>query len=88
MSPELETLDQLLGGDLPLVVIATLYPTPEAFDKGIQGLLSSGDVLLFDSDGNQIPAWQWREVFSPSLQTGQVIRFRLRITPKGAKRIG
>jgi hypothetical protein len=41
--PELETLDQLLGGDMPLTVIATLYSTPDAFRKGVQGLLSCGD---------------------------------------------
>ena len=31
MSPELETLDQLLGGDLPLTVIRKLFPDAERF---------------------------------------------------------
>jgi len=37
-SPELETLDQLIGGDMPLTVIAKLYSTPDAFFKGVRGL--------------------------------------------------
>src|SRR6516162_6958108 len=88
LSPELETLDQLLGGDLPLTVIATLYSTPEAFHKGVQGLLSCGDVLLLDTDGNALPEWRWREVFAPSSEAALLGHFRLRVTPQGAKRIG
>jgi len=36
-SPELETLDQLAGGDLSLAVVASFYPGHEAFKKGILG---------------------------------------------------
>jgi len=48
-APELETLDQLLGCDMPLTVIAKLYSSAEAFRKGVTGLLSCGDVLLLDA---------------------------------------
>jgi hypothetical protein len=41
-SPELETLDQLLGGDLPLTTIRELYPNDAAFLQGVLGLLKSG----------------------------------------------
>jgi hypothetical protein len=40
MSPELETLDQLLGSDLPLEVIAKLFPSEEDFGQGVLGPLS------------------------------------------------
>ena len=59
-APELETLDQLLGGDMPLTVIAKLYSSPEAFRTGIRGLLSCVDVLLLDTEGNGVPTWRWR----------------------------
>lgn len=62
-APELETLDQLLGGDMPLTVIAKLYSSPESFRTGIGGLLACGDVLLLEANGNAIPSWRWREVF-------------------------
>jgi hypothetical protein len=63
-SPELETLDQLLGGDLPLEVISKLFLSREAFDKSILGLLSGGDVVLVTLSGDEVPDWRWRKVFS------------------------
>ena len=86
-APELETLDQLLGGDMPVAVIAKLYSAPEAFQAGIKALLSCGDVLLLDTEGNAVPAWRWREVFDLS-SAEQLGQFQLRLTPQGAKRIG
>jgi len=79
-APELETLDQLIGSDMPLTVIATLYSTAEAFHQGVQGLLSCGDVLLMDADGNAVPEWRWREIFAPGVPTQQLGQFRLRVT--------
>jgi dihydroxyacid dehydratase/phosphogluconate dehydratase len=86
--PELETLDQLQGDDLPLTVIATLYSSPEAFRKGVLGLLVCGDVLLLDAEDNAVPKWRWREIFAPSSEIEQLGHFRLRLTSQGAKRIG
>ena len=86
--PELETLDQLQARDLPLTVIATLYATPEAFRKGVTGLLFCGDVLLLDGEDNAVPKWQWRDIFAPSYESEQLGHFRLRLTSQGAKRIG
>jgi hypothetical protein len=37
MSPELETLDQLLCGELKLRIIASLFATTEAFERGVLG---------------------------------------------------
>jgi hypothetical protein len=85
-APELETLDQLLGGDMPLTVVAKLYSSPEAFQTGIKGLLSCGDVLLLDTEGNAVPAWRWREVFDLS-SAENLGQFRLHVTPQGAKRV-
>lgn len=83
MSPELETLDQLLGGDLPLQVIAGLYPDDARFVYGLSGLLGSGEVLLVRADGAELPEWQWqKELAAP---TTDVL---VRITQAGARRIG
>ena len=51
MSPELETLDQLLCEALPLRTIRGLFPTTEAFNTAMQWMLSCGDVRLFDDKG-------------------------------------
>jgi len=45
-SAELETLDQMLGGDLRLEAISKLFPSSGAFEQGVLGLLSCGDVVL------------------------------------------
>jgi len=87
-APELETLDQLLGSDMPLTVIAKLYASAEAFCKGVLGLLSCGDVLLLDADGNPVPTWRWREILAPSPEAEQLGHFQLRVTPQGAKKVG
>ena len=45
-SPEMETLDQLIGADFTLSVIRDFYPSDIPFLKGVHGLLSGGDVRL------------------------------------------
>jgi hypothetical protein len=85
-SPELETLDQLLGGDMPLAVVRKLFPTADSFVRGVTGLLSGGDVRLVDCDGQELPRWRWREVLdeTSAISTG----VRLGLTEQGARKIG
>ena len=45
-SSEMETLDQLMGGDMPLKVIRSVFPSAADFSRGIGGLLTNGDVRL------------------------------------------
>jgi len=85
MSPELETLDQLLGGDLPLGTLRKLYPDSGSFNRGIIGLLDNGDVHLLAPDGSEVPNWRWRDVFGDQPGVGQ--DFVLRLTDKGEARI-
>lgn len=81
MSPELETLDQLLGGDMPLPVIRQLYADQSSYEAGIIGLLSGGDVRLLHAS-QEIPRWQWKS----ALQT-LVDQCTLSITTQGVERI-
>jgi hypothetical protein len=81
MSPELETLDQLLGGDMPLAVIRTVYPDLNRFTGGMMGLLKDGQVRLFEG-GVEVSSWRWREALSGSLAD-----FRVQITDKGITQI-
>jgi hypothetical protein len=87
MSPELETLDQLLGGDLPLVVIQSLYPDFDAFRRGVCGLLSNGDAKLIEQDGNQAQEWRWIELFAEASDPEKFQALKLSITPQGTRRI-
>jgi hypothetical protein len=87
MTPELETLDQLVGGDLPLKIIRGLYPDAEAFRRGVLGLLSCGDVLLLMIDRTEVPKWRWRELFVEGMVMDELGNMRLTITDQGARRI-
>lgn len=86
MSAELETLDQLLGGDLPLQIIRDLYPDDETFAKSLQALLRNGDVRLL-MDGVEVPQWRWRELNDRSQLMLELPRFRLAATDQGARRV-
>lgn len=83
MSPELETLDLLQGGDLPLTVIRGRFTTHEAFTRGVRGLLVCGDVKLVHS-GVEVPEHEWdRHLTNVETQDGPIIA----LTEQGAKRI-
>jgi hypothetical protein len=87
MSSELETLDQLLGGDLSLAAVRTVYPDAEAFLRGIVGLLATGDVLLYSNEGLELPDWQWRELFRDQSILDRLPTLNLKITKQGISRI-
>lgn len=87
MSPELETLDQLLGGDLSLSVILDIYPDTDGFLRGVYGLLNSGDVLLLERD-TVVPEWRWRELCANGNILDILKAATLSITEQGAKKIG
>ena len=86
MSPELETLDQLLGGELPLAIIRPLYRTQEEFQQGIYGLLSAGDILLVAADAAPVPQWRWRKLLNPAATT-DLESLKVQITDQGARMI-
>ena len=86
-SPELETLDQLLSGELSLTALRTVYPNDDAFVRGLRGLLVSGDVLLLTPEKNKVPDWQWEEAFRRGITHSEMKDYYLSITPQGARRI-
>jgi hypothetical protein len=85
VSPELETLDQLLGGNMLLSQIRALYPDGARFARGLSGLLHAGEVRLLAEDSTELPQWRWREVLAnPDSLEG----VRVDITGAGVRRIG
>ncbi len=86
MSAELETLDQLLGGDLSLKVVRGFYPDDKAFVIAIHAMLRNGDVQLL-SDGAEVPRWRWRELFESGPVTQELLQFKLTVTDQGASRV-
>jgi hypothetical protein len=85
MSPELETLDQLLGGDMSLTIVRELFENQERFARAIAAMLDAGEVRLVDSDGTELPRWRWREVIAGDTEGADL---RLSITDAGERRVG
>jgi len=85
MSPELETLDQLIGAPMPLPMIRRLYPDFRAFASGILAMLRCGDVQLLDDSG-EVPHWRWTQILARD-DDGRLAQFRLDLTPRGASKI-
>jgi hypothetical protein len=88
MSPELEILDQLVGGDLPLTVIRGLFGDDERFVRALLAMLDAGEVQLLAADGTEFARWQWRAVLIPSSFTTAMNGSRVAITKVGGRRIG
>jgi hypothetical protein len=86
-SPELETLDQLLGGDLTLDVIRRGWPDDARFLVGVKGLVSSGDVLLLTRDGGEVATWRWRQLFDDKSVLAELSGFCLRLTNQGSAKV-
>ena len=86
MSLELEVLDQLQGGDLPLPTIRTLFADEESFNRAISGLVRSGDVRLL-TDGFVVPAWRLRELFADSDSHLHRPPLTVQLTDQGGRRI-
>lgn len=83
MSDELELLDQLLGGDLPLTVVVRLFSDRQHFERAVLAMLRAGDLRLLDHDGDAVPSWQWQQ----NLAASELDGLRLDIATQGAKRI-
>ncbi len=84
MSPEMETLDQLLGGDMTLTLVRGLFENRERFVRAIAAMLDAGEVSLVDSDGTVLPRWLWRGVLAGEPEGAEL---RLSITDAGARRV-
>jgi hypothetical protein len=86
MSPELETLDQLLGGDLTLAIVRGLFETDERFVRAVLAMLDAGEIRLY-ANGVEVPRWRRRDMLSAPGQSG-LAEPRLTITEAGARRVG
>lgn len=83
MSPELETLDQLSGGDMPLPLVRQLYPDSARFVRGLSALLQSGDVRLVEEGGAD--QWRWQEMLADPNTWNSL---QVSLTTVGARRMG
>ena len=88
MTPELEVLEQVIDSDLPLSVIARLFPGLDHCVRAIGAMLDAGDVRVVDPYGQAVPSWRWHELQETKALWSDGTQYRLAITDAGAKRIG
>jgi hypothetical protein len=82
----LETLDQLLGGEMPLRVMRRVFRNDDNFLEGIAALVRAGDIVL-RSEGEEVPRWRLRELFDQRGILSELEGFTLDLTKQGAGRI-
>jgi hypothetical protein len=82
MSPELEMLDQLLGGDLPVAVVRSFFDDDQRFVHAALVMLNAREIKLLDEDGTDIPKWKWSEILKSNAGNP-----RIQITDGGITRI-
>ncbi|OAI53634.1 hypothetical protein AYO47_04370 [Planctomyces sp. SCGC AG-212-M04] len=88
MSPELETLDQLLGGDLPLSTIRLIFGDDRRFVRSISAMLNDGQVTLRTTVGKSIERWQWcRLLQNLTAAAAAAASHWLSLTEVGARRL-
>jgi len=87
MTPEIEVLDQLLGGDLPLNVIAGLFPSLSLCQTALSSMVLDGQVNVLDPSGSVIPAWRLRELWAECESWRAGTEYRVTVTDEGARRV-
>lgn len=86
-SSEMETLDQLLGGEKALSIIRQLYSSDESFTRGVLALLRNGDVRLLEPSRAEVAEWRWRSLFEEGEVLTALSSFALDVTPAGAAKV-
>jgi hypothetical protein len=87
VTPELEVLDQLLGGDMPLDVLARLFPDTGRFAHAFSKMIQAGEVRLADATGKPIPLWRFQELDRSGDLVAAAVTIRVSVTEVGAKRV-
>lgn len=89
MNPELDFLDQLPGGNMPLAVLLRLIPSIARARHAIHALLAGDEIRLIGTDGAQLQPWQWQALSraSDSDWRRAAADLTVTLTPKGAERV-
>jgi hypothetical protein len=92
LSPELELLEQLTGGDIPLGIASKLFPDTERFLNVVDIFLRSQSVRVIrtESDNERfVQPWELRLLLEIpeawAQRPGQPAEYRLQLTAEGYK---
>ena len=83
-SPEMELIDQLLGGDLPLPAVARLFPEEARARLALMQYVSD-DVVALREQGAVLPTWRSQELLRQPEPFDKDSDIHVSLTDKGAK---
>lgn len=89
MSPELDLLDQLLAGNMPLAVLLRLFPSIPRARHAIHAMLAGDEIRLIGTDGAELQPWQWQALSraSDSDWRRAAADLTVSLAPKAAERV-
>ncbi len=87
MTPELEVLDQLQGGDLPLDVIANLFQDRARFIIALSRMIEADEIRLNDAAGQAIPLWRFQQISRTGEIGAAASSIRVSLTDVGTRRV-
>ena len=86
-APDLETLDQLLGGDLSLTIIRGLFEDDQRFTRAMLAMLDARELRLLAPDGDDVPKWRRQAVLASTTNGEPVDVYKISITDSAARRM-
>ena len=87
MEPELEVLDQLLGGDMPVDIIVGLFPDLDRCRRSIGIMLRDGEIELRDQESSLVPLAHYLKLQYLPEFWARGTPYRFGITELGATRV-
>jgi hypothetical protein len=85
MSPELDVIEQLAGGDLPLPIICGLFDEDDRAKRALANYISKGVVLFISDREGVLPRWKCEEILRQAVHLDRHTEVRVSLTDKGAK---
>jgi len=81
--PELEVLDQLLAGPMPIALVRRIFDDEQSFRRALLAMLYAGDLRLLRDEWTEVRSWEWQAVLSnPSEWPNHTVA----VTVQGSKR--
>lgn len=88
MTWPLELLDQLLGDDLTLDIVAQIYPDAPTMKKIVKHFIADGFVEVVDAQGRPLELWEWDALCRERVSFLGCFDYTARLTDAGAEFIG
>ena len=70
-----------------MALVRRWFANDELFLAGVAALLRDGQVRMLDDAGVEVPAWRWSQLLSTFDTVGDILRWRLELTDRGANTI-